>query len=74
LRRPRADLHPGAADVSGSPFAEGSERTDIAIEFVDLALPDAPVPCAADRGKLLARLHIRDGDTMLFGALAFAAM
>lgn len=45
-----------------------------AIEFIDLSPPDAPVSCPVDRGELLARFHVRDGETLLSGAAAFAAM
>jgi len=43
-----------------------------AITFVDVAAPDAT--CPIDRAKLLARFHAREGDVLLSGAAAFAAM
>jgi predicted DCC family thiol-disulfide oxidoreductase YuxK len=42
------------------------------IAFVDVALADSA--CPLDRADLLARFHAREGDTMLSGAAAFAAM
>ena len=42
------------------------------IEFVDLANPDGT--CPVDRAAALARLHAREGDVLLSGAAAFAAM
>lgn len=44
-----------------------------AIRFVDVAEPGA-TDCPIDRGALLARFHARDGDRMLSGGAAFAAM
>jgi predicted DCC family thiol-disulfide oxidoreductase YuxK len=43
-----------------------------AIRFVDVA-GDDPV-CPVDRTALLQRFHAQEGDTMLSGAAAFAAM
>jgi predicted DCC family thiol-disulfide oxidoreductase YuxK len=43
------------------------------IDFVDLA-DGAPVSCPRDRADLLARFHAREGDRLLSGAAAFAAM
>lgn len=42
------------------------------IEFVNLASPDGT--CPIDRAEALARLHAREGDQLLSGAAAFAAM
>jgi predicted DCC family thiol-disulfide oxidoreductase YuxK len=42
------------------------------IEFVDV--DDAETSCPLDREELLARFHAREGDEMLSGAAAFAAM
>ncbi len=42
------------------------------IAFVDVSAPQAA--CPIDRDALLARFHAREGDTMLSGAAAFAAM
>jgi len=42
------------------------------IDFVDVQDPNAV--CPLDRQKLLARFHAREGDEMLSGAAAFAAM
>jgi predicted DCC family thiol-disulfide oxidoreductase YuxK len=42
------------------------------ISFVDAA--DPAVTCPRDRADLLARFHAREGDTILSGAAAFAAM
>lgn len=42
-----------------------------AIRFVDATTTDA---CPIDRRELLARFHAREGDTLLSGAAAFAAM
>ena len=42
------------------------------IGFVDAG--DPAVACPLDRGELLARFHAREGDTLLSGAAAFAAM
>jgi predicted DCC family thiol-disulfide oxidoreductase YuxK len=44
-----------------------------AIEFVD-ASGTGPVACPVDRAELLVRLHAREGDRLLEGAAAFAAM
>lgn len=43
-----------------------------AIRFVDACDPTAA--CPLDRATLLARLHAREGDRLLSGAAAFAAM
>jgi predicted DCC family thiol-disulfide oxidoreductase YuxK len=43
------------------------------IDFVDLA-DGAPASCPRDRADLLARFHAREGDRLLSGAAAFAAM
>ena len=43
------------------------------IEFVDVSGP-APAGCPASRTALLARFHAREGDRLLSGAAAFAAM
>ena len=43
-----------------------------AIDFVDIAGDGAA--CPIDRRRLLDRFHVREGDTMLSGAAAFAAM
>jgi len=43
-----------------------------AIEFVDVAWPDAF--CPLDRGKLLARFHAAEDGELVSGAAAFAAM
>lgn len=53
----------------------GMRRLDRAgrIDFVDLA-DGAPVSCPRDRADLLARFHAREGDRLLSGAAAFAAM
>jgi predicted DCC family thiol-disulfide oxidoreductase YuxK len=48
------------------------DRRD-AIEFVD-ASGTGPVECPVNRAELLARLHAREGDRVLTGAAAFAAM
>ena len=42
------------------------------IQFVDAA--DGASICPADRATLLARFHAREGDRLLSGAAAFAAM
>jgi predicted DCC family thiol-disulfide oxidoreductase YuxK len=42
------------------------------IDFVDVADPAGT--CPIDRADLLARFHAREGDVMLSGAAAFAAM
>ncbi len=44
------------------------------IDFVDVSAPGAPADCPADRAALLARFHAREGDRLLSGAAAFAAM
>jgi predicted DCC family thiol-disulfide oxidoreductase YuxK len=44
-----------------------------AIRFVDAADPKM-TDCPIDRGALLARFHAREGDRLLSGAAAFAAM
>ena len=43
-----------------------------AIAFADVATPGAA--CPIDRAELLARFHAREGDVLLSGAAAFAAM
>ena len=43
------------------------------IEFIDVAATQA-LDCPIDRSALLARFHAREGDRMLSGAAAFAAM
>lgn len=43
------------------------------IEFIDIAR-DEVASCPADRAALLARFHAREGDRLLVGAAAFAAM
>ena len=43
------------------------------IDFVDVAAA-APASCPRDRADLLARFHAREGDQILSGAAAFAAM
>lgn len=43
------------------------------IEFVDVS-GDGPAACPIDRADLLARFHAREGDRLLSGAAAFAAM
>lgn len=43
------------------------------IAFVDVS-GEAPTLCPIDRADLLARFHAREGDRMLAGAAAFAAM
>lgn len=42
------------------------------IAFVDVARPESA--CPIDRTQLLARFHAREGDVLLSGAAAFAAM
>ena len=44
------------------------------IHFVDVSGGAAPGDCPADRSALLARFHAREGDRLLSGAAAFAAM
>jgi predicted DCC family thiol-disulfide oxidoreductase YuxK len=44
------------------------------IDFVDVAEWAAVAGCPADRSALLARFHAREGDRVLSGAAAFAAM
>ncbi|WP_300973604.1 DUF393 domain-containing protein [Sphingomonas sp. LHG3406-1] len=44
------------------------------IRFIDVSDPDAPADCPVDRAALLARFHAREGDRLLSGAAAFAAM
>lgn len=53
----------------------GLRRLDRAgrIAFVDVS-GDAPAGCPIDRADLLARFHAREGERMLSGAAAFAAM
>jgi predicted DCC family thiol-disulfide oxidoreductase YuxK len=43
------------------------------IDFVDLA-DGNPISCPRDRADLLARFHAREGDRIVSGAAAFAAM
>ena len=43
-----------------------------AIQFVDLT--GAPLSCPRDQQTMLARLHVREGQTVLSGAAAFAAL
>ncbi|MBX9816138.1 MAG: thiol-disulfide oxidoreductase [Proteobacteria bacterium SG_bin5] len=43
-----------------------------AIHFIDVASPDAA--CPIDRAALLERFHAREGERLLSGAAAFAAM
>ncbi len=43
------------------------------IEFVDVSSA-VPSDCPANREALLARFHAREGDRLLSGAAAFAAM
>ena len=43
------------------------------INFIDATTAD-DASCPIDRGQLLDRFHAREGDTMLSGAAAFAAM
>ena len=44
------------------------------IDFVDVSSGNAVADCPADRSALLARFHAREGDRLLSGAAAFAAM
>lgn len=44
------------------------------IAFVDVADPEAGEHCPLDRQQLLARFHAQEGDQLLSGAAAFAAM
>lgn len=44
------------------------------IRFVDVAEPGSAEACPINRADLLARFHAREGDHMLSGAAAFAAM
>lgn len=44
-----------------------------AIDFIDLASTDV-LACPVDRSALLARFHAREGERLLSGAAAFAAM
>jgi predicted DCC family thiol-disulfide oxidoreductase YuxK len=44
------------------------------IDFVDVSGVSAVADCPADRSALLARFHAREGDRLLSGAAAFAAM
>lgn len=44
-----------------------------AIHFEDVST-DAPPDCPIDQAQLLARFHAREGDKVLSGAAAFAAM
>lgn len=44
------------------------------IDFVDVAEPGSAESCPIDRAELLARFHAREGDRLLSGAAAFAAM
>lgn len=43
-----------------------------AIHFVNAAEPGTP--CPLDRADILSRFHVREGERMLSGAAAFAAM
>ncbi len=43
-----------------------------AIHFVDATAPD--LVCPVDRAAILSRFHAREGDRILSGAAAFAAM
>jgi predicted DCC family thiol-disulfide oxidoreductase YuxK len=43
------------------------------IEFIDVSGAEA-LACPIDRTELLARFHAREGDRLLSGAAAFAAM
>lgn len=53
----------------------GIRRLDTAgrITFIDVS-GDSPADCPVDRADLLARFHAREGDRVLSGAAAFAAM
>lgn len=44
------------------------------IHFIDVAEANASADCPIDRAALLARFHAREGDRLLSGAAAFAAM
>jgi predicted DCC family thiol-disulfide oxidoreductase YuxK len=44
------------------------------IDFVDVAEGTKVPDCPTDRSALLARFHAREGDRLLSGAAAFAAM
>lgn len=44
------------------------------IDFIDVADPAARDHCPLDRQQLLARFHAREGEVLLSGAAAFAAM
>ncbi len=44
------------------------------IDFIDVSTPDAAAACPIDRRALLARFHASEGDGLLSGAAAFAAM
>lgn len=44
------------------------------IRFVDVAPPGSAEACPIDRTALLARFHAQEGDRLLSGAAAFAAM
>jgi predicted DCC family thiol-disulfide oxidoreductase YuxK len=44
------------------------------IRFLDVAGSDEVADCPLDRATLLARFHAREGDRLLSGAAAFAAM
>lgn len=44
------------------------------ITFIDVAGPEAVADCPTDRTALLARFHAREGNRLLSGAAAFAAM
>jgi len=44
-----------------------------AIDFVDVARTD-DLACPVDRSALLARFHAQEGERLLSGAAAFAAM
>ena len=45
-----------------------------AITFIDVSDPAAGESCPIDRADLLARFHAKEGDRLLSGAAAFAAM
>ncbi|MGY2736333.1 thiol-disulfide oxidoreductase DCC family protein [Sphingomonas sp. UYP23] len=53
----------------------GLQRLDRAgrIAFIDIS-GDGPAACPIDRADLLARFHAREGDRLLSGAAAFAAI
>lgn len=45
-----------------------------AIDFIDVADPDAPILCPMDRAQLLQRFHAQEQGQVVSGAAAFAAM